>query len=442
MNGCLKCARKKPPVPKSHGLHAKNFSAQRVWSWVEFDLLGPFPRSKKGNMYIAVMICRFSRYPELVGIRDTTAEAAAEAFVNEIVCRHGVPDVLLTDRGSNFTSRLMSRVATRLRCKKLHALTAHAQTIGTAEKLNQFITNAVYAYVDEEGTDWDEILPSISMAYRTSVVEAIGMTPAELVYGRKLRVPQDLMFGDQGKEVVDQKQYNLRLLARLRRFYRAALSSQSIYDAKKEKQYDKTHKHVNFEIGDIVLIAAPKSNMHKSGSKKLSPVYSPPHKVIHKLSDLNYRVQGVETGKIYDVNVQRMLKFNPREGEDLRVKNIRKKARSSKQQQKRAMLQNASSQHEEAKGEESDSVQSSDPELQVEEVENLNHSSDPESEPEPESESMKIIHRYLVDDEWFALLGSNQGSIEVPWDEVPSDLRRQYSKKQRSSRRKKRVAER
>ena len=202
-----------------------------------------------------------------------------------------------------------------MRVKKVHALTAHHQTVGTAEKFNQFITNSVYAYVDEEGRNWDEILPSVATAYRTSVVEAVGFSPAELVYGRKLKIPSDVIFGAESKCVVDQKQYNLNLVARLRRFYRAALSSQSLYDEKKKKQYDRKHSSVEFQVGDTVLISSPRTR-----NKKLSPVFSKPHVVVHRLSDLNYRVKSVDTGKFYDVNVQRMLRFHPRKEDEANYK--------------------------------------------------------------------------------------------------------------------------
>ena len=422
IRGCLICQRKKPAFPKKQGL-MKLFSASYPFEWVEFDLLGPFPLSKNGNRYVAVMICRFTRYPEIVGIPDTSADAAAEAFINEIVCRHGVPRYLCTDRGSNFTSRLMSRVATRLRCNKVHAMTAHAQTVGASERLNVFITNCLYAYCDEEGTNWDDILPSISMAYRTNVVEAVGFSPAELVYGRKLVIPQDVIFGDESKGVVDQKQYNLNLLSRLRRIYRAALSSQSLHDEKKKKQYDKTHKAVEFEEGDIVLIASPRIRT-KSKSKKLSPVYSKPHRVVHRLSDLNYRVQSLDTKKFYDVNVQRMLRFQPREEEKGGNVNQRSKP-SSSLPSKRSRAKNQ--RREQAK-----------PVVTIEE--DIDPSSESESEPEEEDPGMEILNRFWRNSELFFTVSTSQGDKILPEDSVPRDLREEYGKRQRKLRREKRRA--
>ena len=400
VRGCLICQRKKPAFPAKQGL-MKTFSASYPFQWVEFDLLGPFPESKKGNKYVAVMICRFSRYPEIVGIPDTTAQAAAEAFINEIVCRHGVPRYLLTDRGSNFTSKLMSRVATRLRCNKVHAMTAHHQTVGAAERLNVFITNCLYAYVDEEGTNWDDILPSIAMAYRTSVVEAVGFSPAELVYGRKIVVPQDVLFGEESKGAVDQKQYNLNLLSRLRRVYRAALSAQSLHDEKKKKQYDKKHTTIEFQEGDIVLIASPQIRT-KSKSKKLSPVYSKPHRVVHRLSDLNYRVQSLDTKKFYDVNVQRMLRFHPRveeeESSNLGASTSTASPRKSSQVQKRRK-------------------RNSEPLVEIEE--DVDPPSEPESEPEEEDPGMEILNRFWRNSELFFTVSTSQGDQVLPEDKVP-----------------------
>ena len=171
------------------------------------------------------------------------------------------------------------------------------------------------------------------------MVEAVGFSPAELVYGRKIVV---VLFGEEAKGAVDQKQWNLNLLNRLRRVYRAALSSQSLHDEKKKKQYDKNHTTIEFQEGDIVLIASPEIRT-KSKSKKLSPVYSKPHRVVHRLSDLNYRVQSLDTKKFYDVNVQRMLRFHPREEEEessnLGASTSTASPRKSSQAQKRVEIE-------------------------------------------------------------------------------------------------------
>ena len=53
----------------------------------------------------------------------------------------------------------------------------------------------IHIFVDENQTDWDQRIPLFLMAYRSSVHDTTGMIPAKLVFGREIRLPEDLTFG-------------------------------------------------------------------------------------------------------------------------------------------------------------------------------------------------------------------------------------------------------
>ena len=50
-------------------------------------------------------------------------------------------------------------------------------------------------FVQENQRNWDQLLPLLSMAYRWAIHERTGSTPNELMFGREVRLPVDLMFG-------------------------------------------------------------------------------------------------------------------------------------------------------------------------------------------------------------------------------------------------------
>ena len=75
------------------------------------DVLRPLSVSRSGKKFILVIVDRFTKWPECKALPSQTAQKVAEAFVELVVCRHGVPATLQTDLGSNFCSTLFAEVS-------------------------------------------------------------------------------------------------------------------------------------------------------------------------------------------------------------------------------------------------------------------------------------------------------------------------------------------
>jgi ribonuclease HI len=73
-----------------------------VWG---VDILGPFPRAVGGYRFLFVAIDKFTKWPEATPVVNIT-QGAVVAFLRSIVCRFGVPSHIITDNGTQFTSRL------------------------------------------------------------------------------------------------------------------------------------------------------------------------------------------------------------------------------------------------------------------------------------------------------------------------------------------------
>ncbi len=76
------------------------------FSTVALDLVGPLPKARHGVQYLLTYCCMATRWPEAVPLRTVTATEVAEGIVS-IVSRTGIPQRILTDQGSVFTSRLI-----------------------------------------------------------------------------------------------------------------------------------------------------------------------------------------------------------------------------------------------------------------------------------------------------------------------------------------------
>ena len=81
---------------------------------VAVDVEGPLPRSDCGNHYVLTAIDYFSKWPEAHAIPDQEAETVADALLEGMFSRFGVPETLHSDQGRNFESRVFSAMCERL----------------------------------------------------------------------------------------------------------------------------------------------------------------------------------------------------------------------------------------------------------------------------------------------------------------------------------------
>ena len=307
VRSCPKCQVRKPKSPKSHG-KLELFPSKYPFDTVCIDILGPLPETKQFNKYVLVMIDRFTRWPELVALQDTLSITVADAFFDNIICRHSVPRRVLSDRGTNFLSKLFVRLNERLGTKKIFTSSYHPQTDGSAERIIQFISCSLAAYINEDQSDWDLFLPSISFAYRTSFIDGIRNSPFSLIYGRQPSLPTDILYGDQKHIKVDKDKYHISHTEKLQKSFEIANKAQEKYALAMKSQYDKKHKNVSFKKGDHVLlkIAVPQG----SRCIKLDPRFEGPYEITEVHSQVSYTISHKITNETKRVHIQRLIPYN------------------------------------------------------------------------------------------------------------------------------------
>jgi len=126
----------------------------------------------------------FSKNVEAFARPEMTATVVAQILVDKIFCRYGPFEVLLSDRGINFRSELVSEV---LRILKInHKLTSgyHPQCNGLTERYNQTWEQGVGKQLKAENSlDWDLYLQPFNFSYRTTPHAETRLTPFQLTYG-------------------------------------------------------------------------------------------------------------------------------------------------------------------------------------------------------------------------------------------------------------------
>ena len=127
-------------------------------------------------------------------IPNVEAETVAQCLL-EFICRMGTPEYLHTDQGRNFESRLVQELCRLLGITKTRTTPYHPHSDGMIERFNRTLLNMLSISAQDKEKDWDLHLPSVMLAYRTSVHETTGETPFQLMFGREVRLPIDVMYG-------------------------------------------------------------------------------------------------------------------------------------------------------------------------------------------------------------------------------------------------------
>lgn len=157
---------------------------------IHVDLVGPLPPSH-GNSYLLTVVDRFTRWPEAIPLPTMDAVTVARHLVSGWIARFGVPELITTDRGSQFESRLWAELSKLLGTTRIRTCAYHPEANGMVERFHRQLKTALRT--DDDTTSWTDRLPLVLLGVRTALKEDIGYTAADLVYGCSLRLPGDFL---------------------------------------------------------------------------------------------------------------------------------------------------------------------------------------------------------------------------------------------------------
>jgi transposase InsO family protein len=153
-----------------------------AWEKCSLDIVGPLTTTMDGNRYILTFQDELSKYTLAVPIPQQNAETVAKSFVEEVVLKFGIPQLLLTDQGSNFLSELFANMCKLLKIKKIKTTAYHPQSNGALERTHRVLVEYLRCYIYEDQTNWDKWLPYAIFVFNTTPHTATGFTPHELMF--------------------------------------------------------------------------------------------------------------------------------------------------------------------------------------------------------------------------------------------------------------------
>ena len=211
-------------------------------------------------------------------------------------------------------SQLLKEIYRLLHIHPIRATPYHPQTDRLVERFNKTLKSMLKRVASEEGQDWDTLLPYIVFAYREVPQVATGFSPFELVFGREVRGPLDILKEEweTGKRASESVVSHLLILReRLESMTELVKEHMSDIQQKQKVWYDQTARIRVLKPDDQVFVLMPTTQ------NKLLAKWQGPYKVVRRMGKVTYGVDIPEARsrkKVYCINL--LKKWYNNESED------------------------------------------------------------------------------------------------------------------------------
>jgi len=187
---CDTCQRMKAEHQRPIGLLQAIQIPEWKWEEVGIDFITGLPRTQRGYDSIWVIVDQLTKVAHFVPVKTNYNGARlAKLYMERIVCLHGVPKKVVSDRGTQFTSHFWHKVHRSLGTKLNFSSAYHPQTDGQIERINQILEDMLRACALQYDTSWEKSLSYAEFSYNKSHQKSLKMAPFEALYGHKCRTP-------------------------------------------------------------------------------------------------------------------------------------------------------------------------------------------------------------------------------------------------------------
>ena len=278
---------------------------------VDFETLC---ESREGYIGLLVIIDHFSKYARACPVKEFTAKEAAIELLNNWILDFGPPEILQSDRGSQFESELFNHLLDQWQITRTHSTPYHPQSNGLVERQNRTLVGMLRVMCSKYQRDWAIHAKKAAYAYNITKHASTKFTPQLLFTGREARTPLDLLLPDFEEIDPAKRSYNkfVKKSARVIRQYLKIVRHNMKQAQKRQKRnYDKRARWVqHLDIGQYAMVFV--DVVAKDGTKKLQRRWRGPFKV------LNLRKQGAvyvfktAKGKLFTANYDKVRPYHAR----------------------------------------------------------------------------------------------------------------------------------
>jgi hypothetical protein len=249
---------------------------------VALDIVSGFPASKSGKDAIVVFTDRLTKRAWIEPCTKTSsARDLALIFFRTVFRDQGMPRILLSDNGPQFTSDFWKAFYELLQTDIRLTSSYHPQSNGGSERFNRTLIEALRSYVNARHDDWDEYLVHIEFAYNSSVNPATGFSPFLLQFAQSPRAPWDAVLeGGNVSEAEFETGNDLALRLGFDIIQNLKSARDTLHAAAQQHRLRNALAHAPhaYSVGDLVLLSTEHVDL-KQASRKFGPKFVGPFRV-------------------------------------------------------------------------------------------------------------------------------------------------------------------
>ena len=298
---CLQCIKLSDgsSIPRPLGT---TLIAERPGEVMMMDFID-MEHTSNGLRYVLMCADKFGRIVEFVACESPTAIEATKAVLSW-ASRYGMPSWLISDGGSHFKNKAMRLLTEHMQMEHHITLAYCPWANGAIEIVGKELLWTARALLSELGysaTDWDFLLPLIQYILNTRERDVLGgRTPIEVMTGYKPQTALDMvlwkgtLLKDAEGHVVKRDQvehYCVKLAAALDAMHQKLANEEAERRQKRFAKAANTKRGIQFEIGDLVMVAAWGNAAHVQRSSKLCPNWQGPYEIVEPISVSAYKVR-------------------------------------------------------------------------------------------------------------------------------------------------------
>ncbi|GAU50120.1 hypothetical protein TSUD_192410 [Trifolium subterraneum] len=261
------------------------------FAWWEMDILGPFPTAARQVKYLIVAVDYFTKWIEAEPLAKISASNILRFFKRDVLARFGIPRVVVTDNGTQFTNKKFQEFLVTIGTTQHFTPAEQPQTNGQAEAANRVLLRGLRRRMGASKGNWTEELHNVLWSYRTTPHSTTGETPFRLTYGTEAVIPVEIGEPSSRIEYPLEEDINDELLREELDLVEELRTGASLREATlKQKiaaRHDKRVIKREFEVGSLVL----RRNQKDSRERKLAANWEEPYRVRGKTENGAYHLE-------------------------------------------------------------------------------------------------------------------------------------------------------
>ena len=302
---CLTCQKSTtPPSAQLRPPLQPHMPPQLPLQHIHIDLMGPYLTESGISKYIMVMVCAFSKWAQACLLPNKEALTVAKALHNHWTAFLGVPEIISSDRGLEFSNKILDELCTLLNIKRKLTASFNPRSNAVAESWNRSLIAYIKKGLDGRSSlHWQQLLNDMVLSYNTTKHSATGFSPYQLLFGRLPFMPNFQIINDPNTWP-QQKAMDIRAARSM------ATDNMITMNETNKIRYDQQTTHRTFQPGDKVMVFYPRSSLKDPSGKKGNPKFLQqwrPNCTISKvLGPYTYLVRHQGRGRPSVVNVDRI----------------------------------------------------------------------------------------------------------------------------------------